>query len=76
MGVADRAVFTGYAPEDEKIDRYRLASVESGIPRAPDRPHEVPGGLDYFSVKRSQELWHRLIDDCFLKKSTTENALC
>jgi glycosyltransferase involved in cell wall biosynthesis len=122
FGVANRVVFAGYVPEEEKADHVRLAdafvmpgrgegfgivylealacgvpvvasradasreavlngemgvvvdpdnldSVRDGILEALRAPRGVPEELEYFSVQRFRERWHRLIRDCFQPKT-------
>jgi glycosyltransferase involved in cell wall biosynthesis len=47
------------------VDPDDLDSVRSGILEALDEPRDVPDGLEYFSVGRFRERWHRIVRECF-----------
>lgn len=47
------------------VDPDDLGSVKAGILDALREPQAVPAGLEYFSVDRFRDRWHRVIDDCF-----------
>ena len=127
LGIAERVVFAGYVPEEEKEDHYRLAdafvmpgrgegfgivyleamacgvpvvassadasqeavrggelgvvadpddrnSVQSGILEAINEPRGVPDGLEYFSVGRFRERWHRVVRRCFRAKESVASG--
>jgi len=44
--------------------------IKSGILDVLREPRGVPDGLDYFSVDRFRERWHRVVDDCFLQRTS------
>ena len=56
------------------VDPDDLEDIKEGILRALDESHGVPDGLDYFSVDRFQERWHRVVDDCFQRGVAVANA--
>lgn len=57
------------------VDPDDLDSVQSGILDALDEPRGVPDGLEYFSVERFRERWHRVLRDCFRREGATADVL-
>lgn len=47
------------------VDPDDAASIKDGVREALDAPSGVPDGLDYFSVNRFRERWHRVVTACF-----------
>jgi len=51
-----------------------LNSVQSGILEAINEPRGVPDGLEYFSVGRFRERWHRVVRRCFRAKESVASG--
>jgi glycosyltransferase involved in cell wall biosynthesis len=49
-------------------------SVQSGILEAINEPRGVPDGLEYFSVGRFRERWHRVVRRCFRAKESVASG--
>jgi glycosyltransferase involved in cell wall biosynthesis len=56
------------------VDPDDPGSIKRGILDALNTSAGVPDGLDYFSVDRFQERWHRVVDDCFQRGVAVANA--
>lgn len=53
------------------VDPSDPEAIKDGIRDALDTSPGVPDGLDYFSVDRFRERWHRVVVDCFRRGPAT-----
>lgn len=56
------------------VDPDDAASIKDGIREALEAPSGVPDGLDYFSVDRFRERWHRVVNACLRRGTPAAHA--
>ncbi|WP_263792018.1 glycosyltransferase family 4 protein [Salinibacter sp.] len=56
------------------VDPDDRENVKVGILQALQEPRGVPDGLEYFSVERFQERWHRIVRECFRSEAVVTTA--